>query len=159
MDEQAHRQLADVAAYIQSLRKSAASLPPFGGGNADSGRELAARLNCAGCHDGLGMPPRRQEQIAISIGYRNAPPGFTFQSIADWIREPETVFMHERMHGLGRMPTYGFSISEADQITRYLFSIDGPPYRGSGMMMGGGMRGKMRGVLEWLLGAWGRLFR
>jgi hypothetical protein len=55
--------------------------------------------------------------------------------------KPATISMHERMHGMGRMPTFGFTQKEARQITDWLFTIDGPANRGGGgMMMGRGRR-------------------
>lgn len=152
MDEEAPRQMADVAAFIRSL---AGSVPKvFAGGDAAAGRKIAAQLNCSGCHEGLDVPARPQEQVARSLGYRNAPQPITRAIVTSWLRKPETISMHERMHGMGRMPTFGFTPLEADRIVHYLFTVEGPPRGGGGMMMERGMGSAMRRMRGWISRIW-----
>jgi len=143
-DKNAAEQMADLTTYIQSLRgKSPPNEEIYRLGKkqhpkatAKWGKHIAWQLNCTGCHTDTGLPPREPSKISVSLGYRNAPQFYTRELLASWIRSPATIHMHERMHGMGRMPTFGFSEKEARQITDWLFSFDGPPgRRGSGMLM------------------------
>jgi len=139
LDPDAPRQIADLAAYLASL----AGPPPrvldltSGGaspGTRERGRRLALQLNCAGCHAGTGLDPRRPAQVAPPLGYRNAPRTYTREMVAGWLQRPATIPMHERMMGFGRMPTFGLSREEACRIADWLFTLDR-----AGGGMGGGM--------------------
>jgi mono/diheme cytochrome c family protein len=150
--ENAPQQVADIVAYLTSLARAGKprTMPRFKDARArypdatpQWGRQVAWKMNCAACHPGLDVPIRTPSDVAVPLGYRNAPWGLRRDLIAGWIFEPVTMPMRERMHGTGRMPTFGFLPKEVGQITDWLFSIDGPPGR-RGMMghhrgMGPGM--------------------
>jgi hypothetical protein len=109
------------------------------------GRRLAWQFNCAGCHPGLGLDPRPSRETATPLGHRGAPPVYTREFLASFIMEPQTAPMHERMMGLARMPTFGFTPREALAIADWLLSVDGLLGRGpGGMMPMGPMMGPMR---------------
>jgi mono/diheme cytochrome c family protein len=148
-DEKAAQQIADVTAYIQSLRGKSDSVEGsfsrakkrYPRATAEWGKRIAWQLNCTGCHSETGLSPRDPNRMAIPLGYRNAPRSYTKELLTSWLMKPATISMHERMHGMGRMPTFGFTQKEARQITDWLFTIDGPANRGGGgMMMGRGRR-------------------
>jgi mono/diheme cytochrome c family protein len=152
-DEKAPQQIADVTAYLLSLRGTKdpqagiyrRAQKQFPDATAKWGKRIAWQLNCPGCHAETGFAPRDPNRVAVPLGYRNAPPVYTKELLTSWLMQPATIFMHERMHGMGRMPTFGFTQKEARQIADWLFTIDGPANRGGGgmVMMG---RGRGRGM-------------
>lgn len=144
LDENAGRQLADMTAYIASLERDKAPTDeayrrareqyPWAG--AGAGQRIAWQFNCTGCHADTGVSGRDPIRLAPPLGYRNAPAFYTQNTLASWLMAPVSIGMHERMHQMGRMPTFGFSREEAAQIAEWLFTFDGPPgRRGGGMIM------------------------
>ncbi len=152
MDEDSPQQMADLIAYLKRLGgegerpgdvRFLSARRRFPDATAEWGRRIAGQLNCAGCHEGTGIAPRHQSEVAVPLGYRNLPRFWSLERLAAWIWRPSNVPMHERMMRMGRMPTFGFTSDEARQIASWLLSIDGERRRrmgGMGMMGRGMMR-------------------
>ncbi len=153
LDKNAGRQLADMTAYVASLKggnappdetykRARGHYPDTGPG---AGQRIAWQFNCTGCHADTGVSARDPIRLAPPFGYRNAPAYFTQQVVIDWLMAPLSIRMHERNHQMGRMPTFGFSREEAARIADWLFTFDGPPdRRGGGMIMADNWRKKQR---------------
>ena len=153
LDKNARGQLANMTAYIESLKGDSAprdetykrARKKFPNSGPGAGQRIAWQFNCTGCHEGTGVSARDPVRLAPPFGYRNAPDHYTQKVVSDWLTAPVSIRMHERGHQMGRMPSFGFSPDEAAQIADWLFTFDGPPgRRGGGMIMVDNWRKKKR---------------
>ena len=108
-------ELADIYAYLQSMKSAAAAQAPFsaGPGYADNGKKIFASYGCFECHGYVGQGSKQTGTPRIG------PPALSLEAFANYVRKPT-----------GDMPPYTAKVvSDQDMadIFAYLQSIEAPP--------------------------------
>lgn len=125
------RTAADLAAYLRALTPVESATEALPKPDAAQGAALYHSIGCVACHQPFQPPPASESNPAnakqspptlpsVPLGPLDAK--YTLQRLAEFLRDPHAA------RPAGRMPSFGLSLAEADNLSAWLLQNE-PPKR------------------------------